>query len=337
MVTVTSYSVAVVMCVITMICWGSWGNTQKLASREWKFQLFYWDYVVGILLFSLLAAFTAGSAGEGGRGFLADIAQADAKWLWYPVLSGVIFNLSNILLVIAIDIAGMAVAFPVGVGLALVLGVITIYLERPEGDPVIMGLGVALVAIAIIIDALAFRRIGARAATAKGICVSVAAGVLMGFFFKFLAAAMGEIRAENSVAVLETSKISPYTAMVFFAVGILLSNFAFNTLAMKFLLDGSKPVALRDYFSKGTPKLHFVGMLGGFIWCLGTLFSLISSSAAGPALSYGLGQGATMVSAFWGVFIWREFKNAPRGTGGLLALMFVFFIAGLAILVCSKL
>ena len=335
MITITSYFTAVIMCVITMICWGSWGNTQKLASKEWKFQLFYWDYVLGILFFSLLMAFTAGSFGEGGRSFIADLQQADSKWLMYPIISGIIFNLSNILLVIAIDIAGLAVAFPVGIGLALVLGVITTYIARPEGNPVLLGVGVALIVVAIILDAIAFKRIGSRGATVKGIVVSAAAGILMGFFFSFIAEAMGKIEMKDGVAVLERAKLSPYSAMVLFATGILLSNFVFNTLAMKFPIDGSSPVPISDYF-KGSARLHLIGMLGGSIWCLGTLFSFISSGAAGAALSYGLGQGATKISAFWGEFIWKEFKNAPKGTNTLLAFMFVFFLVGLAILVSAK-
>src|ERR1700742_1248617 len=143
MVLIESYSVAVLMCIITMICWGSWANTQKLASKEWRFQLFYWDYAIGVLLLSLILAFTMGSMGAAGRTFMADLHQADAKWLWSAFLGGVIFNLSNILLVAAIDIAGMAVAFPVGVGLALVLGVITTYRATHSGNLVMLSAGVA--------------------------------------------------------------------------------------------------------------------------------------------------------------------------------------------------
>src|SRR5208337_2712931 len=148
---VESYALAVAMCIITMLCWGSWANTQKLASQEWRFQLFYWDYAIGVMLLALVLAFTLGSSGSGGRSFLADLAQADAKWLGYAFLGGVIFNLSNILLVAAIDIAGLAVAFPVGVGLALVLGVITTYLSTPEGNMPMLALGVAAVMVAIIL------------------------------------------------------------------------------------------------------------------------------------------------------------------------------------------
>src|SRR5208283_1345198 len=192
---VESYPLAIAMCLITMLCWGSWANTQKLASKEWRFQLFYWDYALGVFLLALLLAFTLGSNGNSGRSFLADFMQADGKWLGSAFLGGVIFNLSNILLVAAIDIAGLAVAFPVGVGLALVLGVITTYLVNPTGNVPMLALGVGGIVIAILLDALAYRRLGGggRKAPVKGIVISVAAGLLMGWFYKFVAQSMGKI------------------------------------------------------------------------------------------------------------------------------------------------
>jgi glucose uptake protein len=336
MVTVESYPVAMVMCIITMLCWGSWANTQKLASKEWRFQLYYWDYAIGVLLLSLILAFTMGSTGGGGRGFLADLQQADTQWLGSAFLGGVIFNLSNILLVAAIDIAGLAVAFPVGVGLALVLGVITTYLATHEGNTPMLALGVAGIMIAILLDALAYKRLASsgQKAPVKGIVISIAAGLLMGFFYKYVAQSMGKI--EPLTKALEPGKLSPYTAVVLFSAGLLVSNFLWNTIMMVKPLSGD-PVPLGDYFTKGNLRLHLVGILGGMIWNVGMSFSIIASTKAGAALSYGLGQGATMVGAFWGVFIWKEFKGAPKGTSGLLAAMFLFYLLGLGVLIASKL
>ncbi len=333
---VTSYPVAVALCFITMLCWGSWANTQKLASKEWRFQLFYWDYAIGVLLLALILAFTLGSSGGGGRGFLADLSQARGHWLGSAFMGGVIFNLSNILLVAAIDIAGMAVAFPVGVGLALVIGVVSTYAVSPQGNVALLGLGVSCVGVAIILDALAYRRLaaGSRRAPAKGILLSVVAGVLMGFFYSYVARSIGEISGAGAAAVLEPGKLSPYTAIVLFSAGLLASNFVWNTLIMLRPFVGD-PVAFSDYFTQGSVRLHAVGILGGMIWNLGMAFSIIASSAASPALSYGLGQGATMVAAFWGVFVWKEFKDAP-GTGRMLGAMFVFFLVGLALLVAAR-
>ena len=194
MVTINSYFLAVLLCVITMLCWGSWANTQKLASKKWSFQLFYWDYSLGVLLLSLIMAFTMGSMGEDGRSFIPDLVQADSSALGSAFLGGVIFNLANILLVIAIDIAGMAVAFPIGIGLALVLGVVVNYLARPVGHPVFLFAGVLMVALAIIMDALAYRKAtpARSGVTGRGIVISLAAGVLMGFFYRFVAVSMSE-------------------------------------------------------------------------------------------------------------------------------------------------
>jgi glucose uptake protein len=316
-----------------MLCWGSWGNTQKLASKEWRFQLFYWDYAIGVLLLSLVLAFTMGSIGTDGRSFIEDLGQADFSNLWSAFLGGVIFNLSNILLVIAIDIAGLAVAFPVGVGLALVLGVITNYIGSPVGNATYLFLGVACVVVAIVVDAFAYRKLsgGSQKSIKKGLLIAIVAGVLMGFFYRFVAASMSE-----DFIHLVPGKLSPYTAVVIFSIGLFLSNFLWNSIVMAKPVDGN-PVKYADYFKQGNIKLHSIGILGGVIWSLGMSFSIIASGPAGFAISYGLGQGATMIAAFWGVFIWKEFKDAPVGTNKLLSLMFISFIVGLGLIIAARL
>jgi len=328
---VNSYSWAVVLCVITMLCWGSWANTQKLSSKKWAFQLFYWDYSLGVLLLSLLLAFTLGSTGSEGRSFIPDMAQADLSSLWLALLGGIIFNLANILLVIAIDIAGMAVAFPVGIGLALVVGVITNYIGKPVGNALLLFIGVALVALAIILDAMAYRKVPSSGGktTSKGIVISIAAGVLMGFFYRFVAASMA-----LDFVHPEVGKLTPYTASVVFAVGLLLSNFLWNTIAMYKPVTGDK-VRYRDYFTQGNIKLHSIGILGGAIWSLGMTLNIIASGQAGFAISYGLGQGATLIAALWGVFIWKEFKGV-KGVNSLIALMFIFFFLGLGVIIAAR-
>ncbi len=343
MITITSYSIAVVLCIVTMLCWGSWGNTQKLASKGWAFQLFYWDYSIGVVLFTLMLGLTMGSMGSTGQSFIADLTSASPEFVLSALVGGIIFNLSNILLVAAIDLAGMAVAFPVGVGLALVLGVITTYMENQTGNVKMLGAGVACVVIAIILDALAYKRLGqlkkgsansSNKKIVKGIIVSIISGSLMGLFYSYVVAAME--KTDELGKIVNENALTAYSAVFIFAVGIFLSNFVFNTLIMRFPISGGK-VGLLDYFKNGNLKLHMIGILGGAIWCCGTSLSFLCADAAGPALAYGLGQGATMVSAFWGVFIWKEFKGADKTTNILLALMFVMFLSGLGILVASKL
>ncbi len=330
MLIVNSYPWAVVLCIVTMLCWGSWANTQKLASKTWSFQLFYWDYALGVFLLSLLLAFTAGSIGGGGRGFLTDLDQASGSSFGMALLGGAVFNLANIILVVAIDLAGMAVAFPIGIGLALVIGVIANYMAEPLGNPVILFIGVVLVTLAIILDAMAYRKKSAEGSTtAKGIIISVVAGILMGFFYRFVAASM--IR---DFVNPEPGKFTPYTASVVFSVGLILSNFIFNSYLMYRPLSGEK-VTYREYFTKGNPRLHLIGILGGAIWSLGMTTNIIASGQAGFAISYGLGQGATLIAALWGVFIWREFKGV-KNVNVLLFLMFLFYILGLALIITAR-
>lgn len=326
---VQSYPLAIFFCFVTMLCWGSWGNTQKLAAKTWRYELFYWDYVIGLLLFSLLSAFTLGSFGTEGRSFLDDLMQADGRNLFSAFLGGVVFNASNILLAAAVALCGMSVAFPVGVGLALVLGVLINYFGAAKGDPLFIFLGVALIAVAIVMNGLAYRmaRTGKRKLTAKGLLISVAAGTIMAFFYRFVASSMDL----DSFTAPAAGKMTPYTAVVVFATGVFVSNFLFNTIAMKCPVEGT-PVRPSEYFG-GTFRTHLVGMLGGAIWCLGESFSMIASGKAGAAISYGLGQGATLVSALWGILIWKEFRGAPGASVLCNAGMFVLFLAGLGLLI----
>ena len=326
---INDYGLAIAFCIITMLCWGSWANTQKLAEKTWRFELFYWDYVIGILLFSLISAFTLGSIGEQGRSFVDDLTQADSRNIGSAFLGGIIFNAANILLGAAIAIAGMAVAFPVGIGLALVLGVLVNYFGAEKGNPALLFTGVALVAIAIVINSMAYKRTNAmnQKVSSKGIFISLLAGFLMSFFYRFIASSMDLENFEDPAI----GKMTPYTAVFIFSLGIFVSNFLVNTILMRRPLQGG-PTNYAEYF-RGKVSTHMVGILGGLIWGMGNSFNLIAAGKAGPAISYGLGQGATLVAALWGVFIWREFSNAPRGTNSLIAAMFFFFIAGLGCII----
>jgi len=326
-----SYSGAVTFTIITMFCWGSWANTQKLAKKDWRFELFYWDYTIGVLLLTLVLGLTLGSHGTEGRPFLADLQQASQASVISALLGGAIFNAANMLLVAAIDIAGMAVAFPVGIGLALVLGVVVNYLEHPLGNSALLFGGVLLVVLAIILDAVAYRKIPGTAAgvSTKGLVLSVACGLLMGFFYRFVAAAMYPDFTKPGAG-----RLGPYAAVFVFAVGIFLSNFILNTFVMKKPFRG-EPVSYADYF-KGGLGTHLTGVLGGIIWGIGMSFNIVASGRAGFAISYGLGQGATMVAAFWGVFIWREFRTAPAGTSKLIAAMFACFLVGLGLIILAR-
>ena len=271
---IETYTTAVLFSAITMICWGSWANTQKLASSNWRFELFYWDYVIGIVILSLIFAFTLGSSGEQGRSFIADLQQADFSSLSSAFIGGIVFNAANILLGAAISISGMAVAFPVGIGLALVIGVAVNYAQNPIGDVGLLFGGVALVILAILLNANAYRSLpkDQTKSPTKGLILSMVAGILMGFFYKYVADAMFLDFTQPL-----PGKLSPYSAVVLFALGIFGSNFLFNTLLMRRPFVGT-PVSYSDYF-KGSFKTHLTGILGGIIWCITTSSTRTSSKA----------------------------------------------------------
>lgn len=332
---VGSYTLAVIFCFITMLCWGSWANTQKLAAKNWRYELFYWDYVIGMVLFSLLLAFTAGSIGTEGRPFLQDLGQASWSSIGWVLLGALVFNVSNILLSASTSIAGLAVAFPLGVGIALVMGVLNNLLLHPVAgqNTTLLWIGVALVVLAVICNGIASGKVSNEQRdpkqNRKGIILAVLAGLIMSFFSALV---YNGVDLDNFAAPA-AGKLTPYTAMVIFALGVFLSNFIVNTIVMKKPFVG-EPVTYKQYFS-GNFKTHLVGILGGAIWALGTSLNYISAGKAGAAVSYALGQGAPMIAAIWGVFIWKEFKGAKKSVYGLLALMFALFIAGLACVVVA--
>ena len=333
---VTNYTFAVCLCVVCVLCWGIWGNTQKLVGKSWRFELFYWDYVIGLLAFALAMGLTLGSCGENANwGFIANLkASFGVTWLW-PFAAGIVFNLSNILLSAAIAVAGMSVAFPVGVGLALVGGTIFNYLIAPGGKPLsLIVAGLAIIVVSIICNALAFKAKSAgssdASSTKKGLILAAVAGLLMMWFSPLVNKVIDNtFTAEAPMA----GKMTAYSAFFIFTLGLFLSNFIWNTIAMRKpvqgepILDGAK-----RYFG-GSAVTHLVGMLGGCIWGMGTLLSFVSAGAASPAIAYALGQGATLVSALWGILIWKEFAGAPKKTTYLNVAMIVLFIAGLAVLI----
>ena len=327
-----SYVLAIVLCVITMLCWGSWANMQKAISKKWAFQLFYWDYGLGVLIVSFLLATTLGNHGDMGRSFFSDLWQADTKPVLLAFVGGIVFNLANILLVAAIEMTGMAVAFPVAIGLALVLGVVLNYVASPVGHAFLLFTGVICVGLAIVLDAKAYKMLRGqlkKSAFKKGLAIALTSGVLMGTFYFLVAASM-----VADFVHPEMGKLTPYSAGFIFALGLFLSNFITNTWMMKKPLVG-RAVHFSDYISGGF-LTHFYGVIGGVIWGLGTGLNFIAAGTAGPAISYGLGQGATLIAALWGVLIWREFKNASKAANRPLAAMFIFYLLGLFLIVLAK-
>ena len=315
-----TFGMALLFMILSMICWGSWANTMKL-TPGWPFQLYYWDFALGVVLTSGIIGFTLGNTDRGPFSFLNNLSQADGSHILWALTGGVVFNLANLLLVAAIEMAGLAVAFPVGIGLAVAIAAPLNYLTAPKGNPILLFGGVLMVLVAIICNAWAHSHRGPQRSKAKarGIAVSLLCGLLMGTFYPCVTeAATGD------------HALGPYTITFVFACGLVLCTIPANWLLMRYPITDSPAVQFKCY-SAAKPAWHLLGLAGGLIWATGTALNFTASRAelVGPAVSYALGQGGTMVSAAWGVFLWREFAGASTHVRNLLILTFVFFALGL--------
>jgi glucose uptake protein len=315
--------IALFMMITSAICWGSWANTYK-GVRNYRFELFYWDYAVGIFLVSLILALTMGSTANDASSFLNNVRSADTNNIVATMIGGAIFNLANLLLVAAIDMAGLAIAFPVSIGIALVVGVISSYAIQPKGNAALLGVGVLCAFIAVLLDGKAYGslRIAGRAisklASQKSIVISAISGVLMGLWAPFVARAM-----------THGNTLGPYSIAVFLTLGALLSCLIWNPYFMKHPLVGV-PVSFAGFF-RGPISGHALGLLGGFIWGTGMVFNLVAARFTSVAISYAIGQSAPMVAALWGVLAWKEFEGAPAKAKIYLILMFVFYSVGIVL------
>jgi glucose uptake protein len=322
MFTPNSFPLALLMVIVSTICWGSWANTYK-GVKNYRFELFYWDYAAGIFLISLILALTMGSVHGGPSAFPANMRAASRSGMISAFIGGAVFNLANLLLVAGIDMAGLAIAFPVSIGIALVVGVVLSYELQPKGNPWLLALGVAFAVVAVILDGKAYAALASagRAASRKSIVICVISGILMGLWAPFV-----------TRALTASVPLTPYSTSVIFTLGALLSCFVFNIYLMRRPLNGA-PVSIGGFF-RASAGDHLLGIFGGIVWGVGTVFNLVAANFTGVAISYAIGQASPMVAALWGVLAWHEFQNARPRAKIYLGLMFVFYV--LAIVSVSR-
>ena len=313
------FSTALLLTILSAVFWGSWANTYK-GTRHYPFELFYWDYILGVVLCAFVFALTLGSHGSTGEPFVENLRNADPVNLVYALIAGAVFNVANLLLVAAVDIAGLAIAFPIAIGIAVVEGVVLSYAIQPKGNVTFLACGIALAIAAVLFDARAYRTLKAKmAATRVGIVVSVFSGVLMGGFAPFVTTAMTRGHA-----------LTCYSVAVLFSVGALLCCFIANVYFMKHPIQGA-PVAFAAYWRAGA-RNHLLGLLGGIAWGIGGCFNFIAAGFVGVPISYAIGQSAPLIAASWGIFVWHEFADAPRRAWVSLGWMFVLYIAAISLI-----
>lgn len=326
-----SYTAALLLSIISMLCWGSWANTTKLIPPKWRLELFYYDFAWGVLIASVIAAFTLGTYGK-ELSFMDNVSITGRRQMFFAVVAGMVFNLANMLLVAAIGLAGMAVAFPIGIGLALVIGVVLNYILNPQANWMLLFAGVLIVLAAIIVNAMAYKEhakarpvVGKKkaASSGKGIAISLISGVLMGLFYPLV-----ELSKQGDIG------LGAYAVAFFFAIGVFISTFVFNFYFMNLPIQG-EPVSFAQYF-RGSGKAHVMGLAGGVLWCAGAIANFAAASApqsaqVGPAVSYALGQGATLISALWGLLVWKEFDGASGKATTLVYASLGLFVVGLAL------
>lgn len=325
-----TFTTALILTILCTCCWGSFANTFKL-TRNYRFELYYWDYGLGIFLVSLLFAFTLGSTNGGVFSFIPNMRQAEGINLLYAALGGFIFNIANVLLVAGIDMVGLAIAFPLSIGIALVEGTVLSYLTHPQGNALLLGAGVlmALVAVCFIGMAYAARGLGGVVTSLRGTVVCVVSGMLMGIFAPLITKAL-QGSHPNPAMLVPAGALSPYTAAVFMTLGAFFCCFVFNPILMHKPLAGT-PVSISGYFA-APAGYHLLGLLGGAIWGTGTVLNFVSSHFVGLPISYAIGQASPMIATLWGVFVWHEFRGALAKSKAYLAAMFSSYVLALALI-----
>ncbi|HIQ85792.1 MAG TPA: multidrug DMT transporter permease [Candidatus Cryptobacteroides excrementigallinarum] len=336
MVLVHNFTLVLLCCIYCCICWGSWANTQKLVQKkDWSFPLFYWDYIFGFFLTAVIGAFTLGSLGSEGESFLENFKTMDWTSVGWAMLGGIVWNAANIFLTAANAIAGMAVGFPIGGGLGWIGGVVFNYLlvvlagQKYPGNEVLLWVGLVIAVAAILFCAKAYSNLttSQHRTPKSGIVMAVISGIGLMFFYGLVVKSISPEYVSGG-----TGTLTPYSAVFFFALGVLISTPIVNGLAMAHPVEGGRKVTMKDYFTKGDTKTHLIGLLGGFIWMSGMVISFMGSGGGNPAVNYALSNASPVVAMIWGVLIWKEFKGAPKGTNKLLFAMFFLFVAALVLI-----
>jgi glucose uptake protein len=335
---------SLLLLVLALVCWGSWANSQRLVFK-WRFELFYYDFALGMAVCILIATFTLGTMNTQDLSFSDNFMIAGYRKMAFAMAAGVLVNLANMLLVASISLSGMAVSFPLSFGMALIVTSVTNFIGNPLADnaALLFG-GVVLVLAAMLVNAIAYRsHVDALAAAtksgpmldprtklpvrtpiaARGMLLSILSGIALGFFLPLV-----------DMSRYGEGGVGPYGLAALAAIGMFFSTLLYVPFFINFPVQG-EPVQVRNYF-KGAKKQHFWGIFGGFLWAVGLLAALVAGAAPpaaliGPALTTGLLQAVPILAALWGLLAWQEFKGATQGVKLLMFGMIVLYLAGLTL------
>jgi len=346
---------ALLLAVLTLVCWGSWANTYKLAGRQ-RFELFYWDFALGVMVVATAAALTFGSLGfdiggdVAGFAFFDDLVRASKHSWAYGVAAGAVFNLGILLLVAAMSLEGMSLAFPVDLGLAAVVAMLLDYIIKPHTNAVLLFSAIAPILGAVVLDVVAYRAVSLQRAQEAIKSGRTKSTRLTASWKGIVLAAIGGLLVALCSPLVDLSRapetgMGPYAAAFMFAGGVFASTFVYNLFFMNLPVQG-EPVELLHYFRQ--PKSsHLLPLLGGMMWAAGSVSLFVATSATtaaagvgaepvpllGPATVHVVGLGAAVLSALWGLLVWKEFRGAPDRARVLGALVVVLLVAALALLV----
>jgi len=329
---------------------------------------FYFEYALSLFLTSVFFLQTVGGGHitavgaclPVGSGSCTSIAFSGAK-VAAALGAGVVFNVANLLLVVAFTLAGLAVAFPLVIGTALVVGTSTTYAIDPTGRPALLFSGVLLALLAVLASARSHQLLEAHRAADEGgkrggegaeealvgpgggggeeasssssggggrsrnvVALCVAAGVLMGTWSPLVA------YAQQGGA----GQLTPYGEFLFFSLAALLTTPPLLMLQQAdVLIPRTGPrIALSASACWGTAPGFGWGAVGGFVWSTGTLANAVAGNEIGFALSYALGQSAPMVGVLWGLLYYGEYDGAPPSSRRALGAMFALYAGAIALM-----
>jgi glucose uptake protein len=330
-----------ILAIVSLLCLGSWANTLKLAGK-WRFEYFYYDFLFGIVICAGVAALVLGSGRPQELTLQDNLLLVGYRKMAFALASGVVVNLGMLLLLAAVSVAGMSIAFLLTLGVALVIGVAWDFVNIQQANIPLTFIALALLLGAVAVAALTYVRLlrvrreaaqkaltpdprikskrAKSAGAALAITLSVVGGIALGMFPKILGGATGE------------GGLAPYPALVLISVAAFLSSPFFVLFFTTFPVSGTS--AMPSGYLAGSAKQHLLGLAGGIIWGAGILTSLIVAAAPSTAqpsalIQYVLSNAAPLVAVAWGVLVWRELRGSDHRVQLLAAGMVVLFLAGL--------